>query len=86
MKIMAKAIAIAALMMMVSQAAFAHDHHDRNYRDWNNGNYNRNYNHNWRSRNQVYYPSNYHRVNGSYIDTSVGPDGYPAFMGGYRPR
>jgi len=83
MKIMAKALVIAVLATMVSQAAFARDHHDR--RDWNR-NHNYNYNNGWQGRNQVYYPPNYHRVNGSYIDTSRGADGYPAFMGGYRPR
>jgi len=87
MKILGKAFAIVALAAITSQAAFAHDDHKRWDRGWDNGgrhnmrnsvNYQRNRRHDRGYRNGYY--------NGSYVDTSVGADGYPAFMGGYRPR
>jgi hypothetical protein len=81
MKLLAKTLAVVALAAITSQAAFAHDDHRRDNRGWNN---------NGRHIQQyaVNYPQHrhYRDRNGSYVDRTIGPDGYPAYMGGYRPR
>lgn len=64
-------LVLVAAAALAPQAAQAHHHHD------------------WRENchatyNNAYYNPGYY-VQPSYVNTYLGPDGYPAWMGGYRP-
>lgn len=90
MKKLAMAFAALATLATLAPQAVLADHHHKHWRDRNfRGNtfytntYGVRYNNNngwhngWRNR---------RGYNGMYINNGVGADGYPAWMGGYRPR
>ena len=79
--------AVVAMASLAPQAAQAHDHHDRDWR--NNQHYAASVNYNG---NPYYnnFNGNPYANAGCYgqpthINNAVGADGYPAWMGGYRP-
>jgi hypothetical protein len=78
-----KMLALVAMFATIAPAALA-DHHGRDsHRDWNRGNRGH-YNH---VRTNQYWQNQNWRYNQNYSPNNdyVGPDGYPAWMGGYRP-
>jgi hypothetical protein len=75
-------LAVIATVAIVSPA-MARDHH--NHDRWRNNNYNNQYFNNAYC-NPNPYPNGVQTWNGSWVDGTVGPDGYPAWAGGYRPR